>query len=137
MVLNNRIIRVPQEELNHYLETLIKHDYIIVGLDGEKIKTIDDFLSSIEESLSFPRPCEGVLARFDDWITDLSWIGREKGICIYIKSFSSFISKAEDEWFKKYILDDFESNILPFWESEVVHIVKDGFTRRFVVIVCE
>ena len=75
------------------------------------------------------------MARFNDWITDLLWIEESKGICIVIKSFSKLAN--DDIKFQNYLIEDFETNILPFWEHEVVNIVVGGTVRNFVVIISE
>lgn len=101
-------------------------------LDGNSIKTKNDFFVSIEMALKFPGACEGLFSRFDDWITDLGWINQGTGICIAINSFSEFL--ADDKETKAMIMEDFEEDILPFWETEVASVVKNGTPRSFIVL---
>ena len=54
------------------------------------------------------------------------------GICIAINSFSEFL--ADDKETKAMIMEDFEEDILPFWETEVASVVKNGTPRSFIVL---
>lgn len=108
------------------------NNFLVVVLDGNSIKTKNDFFVSIEMALKFPGACEGLFSRFDDWITDLGWINQGTGICIAINSFSEFL--ADDKETKAMIMEDFEEDILPFWETEVASVVKNGTPRSFIVL---
>ena len=107
-------------------------DMIIIKLDGKKVQTIGDFFLQLEKSLLFPGKCEGMYARFVDWITDLSWIPPEKGICIYINAYDDFLKRDSEN--KEIIEEIFKENILPFWAEGVLKYVKGGKTRKFFVI---
>lgn len=117
------------------IRLLEKSNHLIVMLEGSKIKSKRDFFSAIEQSLNFPGKCEGLFSRFDDWITDLGWLEKGKGICIAINSFLEFLS--DDIEFKNMLLEDFEEDILPFWENEVVNVIKGGSPRSFVVVLID
>ena len=107
-------------------------EMIIISVDGMKVNTKDTFFEQLEKSLLFPGKCEGMYARFEDWMTDLSWIPQEKGICIYINAYDDFLKRDSEN--KVIIEEIFKENILPFWDGDVLKYVKGGKTRRFFVI---
>ena len=82
--------------------------------------------------MQFPGTCKNKFSRFDDWMTDLSWISADQGICLIVNNYSKFLSL--DPVFKENLIEDFRDNILPFWEKDVLQCVKDGKTRRFDMI---
>ena len=133
--MNNRIIFTTSDKATEQIRLLEKSNHLIVMLEGSKIKSRRDFFGAIEESLNFPGKCEGLFTRFDDWITDLGWLEKGTGICIAINSFSEFLS--DDIEFRDMLLEDFEEDILPFWENEVVNVIKGGSPRSFVVVLID
>ena len=133
--MENKIIYTNQGQLAEIMSNFGNPNYITVSLDGNEIKDRKKFYSAMEEKLFFPNSCNGIYARFSDWITDLSWIPGELGICIVIYHFSSFLS--EDISFQSILMKDLEHNIIPFWSSKVKEIVKDGTTRSFFVIIVD
>lgn len=133
--MRNKVIYTNRKNAMEQIRILQNKKYLVVELDGNAIKTKNDFLDAIEKLLNFPSKCEGLVSRFDDWITDLGWLDKETGICIAIYSYSDFL--ADDETFKSILVEDLEDDILPFWESEVVNVVKGGEPRNFVVFITE
>lgn len=109
-------------------EYIPKAGDFVVTLEGKKIQQKEQFLKKMENAFHFPRACEGLMARYNDWMTDLDWIN-EKSIALIIKDFKCFLS--DDPYFKKKVMKNFEENILPFWEDRVTKVVVDGETREF------
>lgn len=133
--MENSIVVLRQSQVADMINSLEKNKFVIANVDGNTVNNRDDFFVAVETALQFPGKCEGLFSRFDDWIMDLGWIEKEKGICIIITSFANFSS--DDIAFKSSILEDFEEDILPFWEEEVCSVVKDGTPREFYVILVE
>lgn len=133
--MKNKIIKVNKNDLEDTIKLYNNDDFIVVDIDGQQIKNTREFFEIIEKKLSFPTACDDILARFADWITDLTWIERNKGICIVIKSFSELASG--DTKFQDILIEEFEENILPYWEYDVVNIMVGGSVRNFVLIISE
>lgn len=126
----NRILK--REEMEYPVTYYEKNQFYIVLLNGIDILDKASFFKVIERKMQFPGTCKNKFSRFDDWMTDLSWIPVEMGICIIINNFSAFLS--DDHIFKDLLMSDFRDNILPFWGEGVLHTVKGGTTRCFNII---
>ena len=131
--MNNRIIDMKRERIVGEIDKLLhRGNYKVITLNGKGTSDRVSFFSIIEKELEFPESCNNLFARFDDWITDLSWISSDVGICIVIEQSDNFLSS--DPNFKENLFEDFEVNILPYWENEVCNVMKDGVPRSFLVV---
>lgn len=117
----------------HYIEnettSVANIKYVVV--DGSKIKSMEDFVDYVEKELDFPTSCEhgiAMLARFEDWIRDLSWFNYDTYIFI-IYNYKEFMKNNEKE--KKLIISIFEELILPWWEKDVLECVNGEETKNF------
>ncbi len=131
--MNNRIINLKKEQTEFGIDKLLHQgDFKVITLNGNEITDKSSFFSVIEKELEFPESCNNLFARFDDWITDLSWIESNIGICIIVEQSEEFLSSDPD--FKENLIEDFEEDILPYWENEVCNVMKDGIPRRFFIV---
>ena len=126
----NRILR--REEMTYPVTYYEENPFLIVVLNGNEILDKTAFFKKMETKMQFPGTCKNKFSRFDDWMTDLSWISANQGICLIVNNYSKFLSL--DPVFKENLIEDFRDNILPFWEKDVLQYVKDGKTRRFDMI---
>lgn len=126
----NRILR--REEMTYPVTYYEENPFLIVVLNGNEILDKTAFFKEMETKMQFPGTCKNKFSRFDDWMTDLSWISADQGICLIVNNYSKFLSL--DPVFKENLIEDFRDNILPFWEKDVLQCVKDGKTRRFDMI---
>lgn len=126
----NRILR--REEMTYPVTYYEENSFLIVVLNGNEILDKMAFFKEMETKMQFPGTCKNKFSRFDDWMTDLSWISADQGICLIVNNYSKFLSL--DPVFKENLIEDFRDNILPFWEKDVLQYVKDGKTRRFDMI---
>ena len=113
-----------------YIDRSLFKDGIILELDGKNMQTKEQFFLEVEKGFSFPRPCEGSLDRFLDWMCDLDWIRSDK-IYLIIKNAAFFLEN--DKQFKEVIFKCFEEDILPFWEKEVETVIVGGKPKVFNV----
>lgn len=126
----NRILR--REEMTYPVTYYEENSFLIVVLNGNEILDKTAFFKEMETKMQFPGTCKNKFSRFDDWMTDLSWISADQGICLIVNNYSKFLSL--DPVFKENLIEDFRDNILPFWEKDVLQYVKGGKTRRFDMI---
>nr|MCR5187192.1 barstar family protein [Clostridia bacterium] len=126
----NRIIK--REELTFDSKYYEDNAFQIIIIDGHSIIDKTAFFREMELKFQFPGTCKNKFSRFDDWMTDLSWLPEHQGICIVINNYANFLS--QDPSFKRNVMNDFEENILPFWEEKVLKCVKDGKQRQFDII---
>ena len=130
--MNNRWIVVEKKNLKEGLDLMARDDLLKVVIDGSAIQTKLSFMEQIETALQFPTECAGKFSRFEDWIRDLSWLPREKGVCIWITDYEDFL---KEEVRNKGIIEEvLKGHVLPFWETEVVKTVKGGSPREFYII---
>jgi len=103
---------------------------LMVNIDGAKCSCLSEYLHTISTAFSFPTQPSG-LDSYNDWICDLTWLDPDLKIAIIIEHFSNFLK--DDLNVKKYILEDFENMILPWWETDVINHMVDGKPRKFLV----
>lgn len=126
----NKILK--REEMLYPVTYYEENHFYIVVLDGANIRDKVAFFTAMEKNMHFPGTCKNKFSRFDDWMTDLSWISDNQGICIIINNYKKFLS--EDSSFKEAIISDFRDHILPFWQETVLRCVKGGKQRRFDIV---
>ncbi|MCI9307821.1 MAG: barstar family protein [Lachnospiraceae bacterium] len=114
-------------------DTLQKDELRIV-ICGKDVITKKDFLETIEQKFFFPESCFGSLDAFMDYIRDLSWLDCEK-ITLIITDKDDFLSAHIG--LKKIILDCFEEEILPYWETDVENTEVNGKRKEFLVYVVD
>ena len=131
--MKNRWIIVTNENLKEGLDLMVRDDLIKMVFDGREIQTRVSFMEQIEKNLQFPTGCAGKFSRFEDWIRDLSWLPKEKGVLIWITNYEELLKK--DVKNKSIIEKIFKDNVFPFWETEILKNVKNGKPREFYVIV--
>lgn len=120
----NQILFVTSQEAQKIKDAALPgKNCLVVEIDGEKYPTYNDYIRYIEKLLDFPRPCDGIWERYDDWMTDLSWLNYTEYVFI-VRNYNDFLSK--DTYGKQCFYECFEELILPWWESEVVDHMVDG-----------
>ena len=131
--MNNRWIEVNKSNLRENLDLMVRDDLIKLVIDGRKTHTSISFMEQIEKSLQFPITCTGNVLIFEDLIRDLSWLPKEKGVCIWITDYAELLK--EDIRSKEILEEIFKGEVFPFWETDVTKYVKGGKPREFYVIV--
>ena len=129
MKMQNKIIPAPS--VNAVKKELAPaRDVFLVEIDGARCPCLPEYLRTISAAFSFPTQPSG-LDGCNDWLRDLTWLDAGLKIAIVIEHFSQFLK--EDLAAKKYVLEDFEHLILPWWETDVSSHVVDGRPRMFSV----
>ncbi|MCL2853735.1 MAG: barstar family protein [Defluviitaleaceae bacterium] len=114
-MIKNEMRKISYEEVQKILKT-VPDDFLVVELDGEKLQTWEQYSLAIEEKMRFPTTCFDNIDRYEDWICDLEWLGKE-GYVIIIYNFSSFMKN--NPKIKEAIMSGFDELILPWWQKEV------------------
>lgn len=146
--------------INSYEGNLLKNKYennkkiYLVEIDGAKTRNEKLFLREVSEKFRFPvfsakHNCyvswfEGAYTGLksklptweicEDWLTDLNWLDYDSYVLI-ISNFNSFLSKDKD--FKKFLIAQLETKILPWWEEEVKNCMIDGKAKNFNIYFVE
>lgn len=135
---------------NSMITCINKNNVFIVEINGEKVKNENDWLYTMAEKFHFPVFFEkeknvvewfdGAYEyprnhfmnweRYEDWLTDLSWIEQDS-IILIIKNYSKLLIKYPES--KEYILNNFKNVILPWWEKDVMMYMVDGRKKDFNV----
>ena len=80
----NRILR--REEMTYPVTYYEENSFLIVVLNGNEILDKMAFFKEMETKMQFPGTCKNKFSRFDDWMTDLSWISADQGICLIVNN---------------------------------------------------
>ena len=139
--MENRIYQITKDELNSIKQQLnSKSNTWIAEIDGDNISTWQDYADEIERVFKFPAniiemhvnglSIDGYL----DWITDLSWLNAN-GYALIINNFDIFMSG--DLRKKEIIIESFEKNVLPWWQSQVEQYQVGGNAKPFNVYVVD
>lgn len=107
---------------------------LVITIDGRELDTCSKFIEKVESLLQFPRPCEGNLNRFFDWIRDLTWFSYS-GYAIVIKNYDLLMCK--DIELKKNAMRFMENEVLPYWEHDVVNEMAGGTPHEFNIYIIE
>lgn len=127
----NQIIFTTSKEVQKIKDAaLLNKHCLIVEIDGKKYPTYNDYIRYIEKLLGFPWACDGIWERYDDWMTDLSWLNYTEYVFI-VEQYNEFLSK--DAYGKQCFYESFEKQILPWWESEVVDHMVEGHPMKMNV----
>jgi len=128
--LENKIIRVSYNDYLLLKDAQFSKDSVFLAeIEGKRIKTLQDYLSTVNRILEFPIPTHG-LDGYQDWIRDLSWLNSEEYV-IVIKDFKFFLSG--DSRARTLILESFENTVLPWWQSEIEQFQVEGKAKPFNV----
>ena len=120
----NQIIFTTSKEVQKIKDAaLLNKHCLVIEIDGKKYSTYNDYIRYIEKLLGFPWACDGIWERYDDWMTDLSWLNYTEYVFI-VEHYNEFLSK--DAYGKQCFYESFEKQILPWWESEVVDRMVEG-----------
>ncbi|MFT8311367.1 MAG: barstar family protein [Sporolactobacillus sp.] len=123
----NNILRIREKD-NNLLEKMNQSDCYIVKVDGRQVQSKSELFQ--EMMIKFKLPDSSGWDSFIDWMTDLSWIDKEK-LCLVIYNYSEFLKK--DEGDKDIFLEVLQEDILPFWEKNVMETMVNGRVRSFNV----
>ena len=108
-------------------ENIISKEDMTVLIDGKRAKNSELFLEQIFALLDFPEKKYKNWDAYVDWMRDLSWIENKK-INIIISDWYDFL--CEDKTINKTIfIDDYNTDILPYWEKISVHDDSDRYTK--------
>ena len=133
--MNNKVTFVNKNQFKELAEA--NKESLKISIDGKKIRSWSDYWSVISEAFSFPELPSYMKPDYHsyyDLMTDLSWI-KSKSIVLIVKNSNKFLD--EDLKLRNIIIKDFNDNLLPFWEKEVLKTVVGGETRSFCVYFVE
>lgn len=131
-VVKNELIVYSTESAEKY--KAIKADPILLhfSVDGSNCPDRKSFFENVGREMNFPTPVGSKFSAFSDWMTNLSWLPDERGICLEITEFE-MVLKEEPRW-KQTLMDVFREDILPFWEDEVTRVMVGGKRRQFYIL---
>ncbi len=135
-MIENKIYQVSQEEMQIRKKELQKDNSIYIAeINGRDIQSIETYLDAMNELFKFPIPVRGGnglrgLNGYLDWMTDLDWLNKE-GYVLIINNFTFFLQN--DAKLKKLLMEEFNKNILPFWQEDVKRVVVGGKPKSFLV----
>ena len=90
----NKIINANNTDVLKIIKST-PDDIHIVDIDGENIQTWEEYALTIESKMCFPSTAVEVIARYEDWICDLEWLGK-RGYLIIIRNYSKFLKDDPD-----------------------------------------
>lgn len=129
-----------------------KRNTFVAEINGEEVKTEKDWLYIMAEKFRFPvflekekktvEWFEGAYGdsrnyflnweRYEDWLTDLSWI-EQNSIILIIRNYSELLIDYPES--KDYIINNFKNVIFPWWEKDVMAHMVGGRTKDFNIYI--
>lgn len=102
-------------------------------IDGSAVHNWDSYWECISKAFKFPELpnlWKPDYHSYYDFMTDLSWIKKDKFVLL-IENSCSFLS--DDAAEREFILTDFNEYLLPFWEEEAANTTVGGSNKSFMV----
>lgn len=132
---SNEVILYSKESSEKY--DAIKSDSHLLHftVDGSNCPDRKSFFDRVGQTMNFPSPVGSKFSAFADWMTNLSWLPDERGICLEVINFEKVLS-GEPRW-KQTLMAVFQEDILPFWEDEVTRVMVGGKRRQFYILLQE
>ncbi|MBL1229830.1 barstar family protein [Enterococcus sp. BWB1-3] len=130
------IVEISNVQKKEIEQALIKDNYFIAEIDGEKIETLPQYMEAIKKAFEFPEAMFENTSSIDsylDWMRDLSWLGNKEGYVLFIINSSKMMIGEEAK--KAILFETFKDAIIPFWKDEVEHVVVDGEKKEFKVFI--
>lgn len=132
---NNELVFLSETSYLKYQKTINEANNLnsyIINIDGNSIQSVECFLDVMEKKFHFPWKCEGIFDRYEDFMTDLSWLDKHSDkIILTIMHYNQLLKN--DLQSKYMITESFYDSILPFWEREVDWIAAPGKRKEFKV----
>ncbi|MDH6603364.1 hypothetical protein OKW23_000493 [Bacilli bacterium PM5-9] len=132
--MNNNMYVISSEKILE-IKRNIKKEVFVVEIYSKKIENEKELyyemMYKFDLTDDFIYKKRIIYDAYIDWMTDLTWIEESKDVCLIIYDFFKLIKIGVDE--VNLFIDMFVTNILPFWEEEVIHTVVEGKRRRFNV----
>jgi len=130
-VIKNKIYHITAADADRIVqETNSSTNLHLVELQGEEIQSWEDYIVEIESAFKFPTSCINNMNGYNDWIRDLSWLGKD-GYVLIIHNFKDFLN--QDLMLKYIVLGRYADLILPWWEKDVERCVVEGKAKSFNV----
>lgn len=115
-----RLTKITKEEFKILTNNIcLKNNGFNIIISCKYIQTWDQLAEALGNAFQFPIRNEGLDGTWD-WLTDLSWLGDQKRIRIYLYDEKELLKN--DASLKKQVLCWFEE-LIQFWEVDV----KDAF----------
>ena len=129
--MHKNILNVTKKEIYEIIRDSKSDTTVrIVEIQGKNIRFSEEYYKFIEKELEFPCLCESIIARYLDWMRDLTWQNYESYYFIIYDS-SFFLSK--DDSGKEDFFYNFTEYIFPWWEKDVLYCMVGGKTKNFKI----
>ncbi len=134
----NRIYRMKNEEFDNQKILYKYNDTKYYIMDGNGINTYEEYFDKLWSVFNFSDIPKGWHKNYhteDEYMTDAKEITAEKVVFV-IMHYNNFFKENLKE--KEDIEDYYENYLLPYWDSEVEQVVKDGRRKDFnIYLVCD
>ena len=128
-----RLTKITKEEFKILTNNIcLKNNGFNIIISCKYIQTRDQLAEALGNAFQFPIRNEGLDGTWD-WLTDLSWLGDQKRISIYLYDEKELFKN--DSSLKKQVLCWFEE-LIQFWEVDVKYAFiagKPGETKEFKI----
>jgi len=129
-MIKNNIYNITIFELDDIRKNAKINNDHLVEIQGKEIQSWDEYLDVIEIVYKFPTGWRVNIHGYIDWMLDLDWLGKNSYILI-IHDYSDFLKQNMET--KKMVMEIFEEEILPWWQSDVEKYCAGGKAKPFNV----
>jgi len=130
-MIQNKIYHITAMEADKIVqETNESANLHLVELQGEEIQSWEDYMSKIESAFEFPTSCIDNVNRYNNWLRDLSWLGKD-GYVLIIRDFKDFLN--QDLILKYKTIGRYADTVLPWWGENIEKYIIDGKAKPFNV----
>jgi len=127
--MRNEICEVHNENIEKIKGELESSSNLhLVELHGKQIQSWEDYIGKMEDAFKLPTQWPNTIDSYNDWMTDLEWLGRDS-YALIIYDYQNFLEN--DLALKNIVIQDFQELILPWWQGEVEKCVVGGKAKSF------
>ena len=126
----NSISYISNEEAESKINELkLNKNAHVAVINGDKVKTWDQYLKQIEIIYNFPTKGDNFNG-YADWMMDLSWMECDS-FALFIMNYDDFMCREPEN--KKHLMLMFLDTILPWWQHDIELYCVEGKPKQFNV----
>ena len=128
--MSTKFITISEAQYDSIIKNADANSVFVAEIDGNEIKSRDDYLSAIWETFKFPQTGHMNYYAYLDWIRDLDWIDANQFVLV-IRNYDNLLEQSPKD--KEVIINSLSKTVIPWWESEIKQYQVEGKAKPFNV----